>query len=136
MAISPIKQIKRILKDHDVRDPRGALNAIEQVIELAQHSKQSKPKPVASIRVFDNPVSEKPLKSVVVIDYDDKRIEPRHLIASIRLSRELGDNLFGNPGKKCDDPNCPVHGKGATNLAELFKKFEEAAIAEAKKGKL
>ena len=33
MSISRIKQIKRILKEHDVRDPRGALNAIEQVVK-------------------------------------------------------------------------------------------------------
>jgi hypothetical protein len=113
-----------------VTDPRGALLAIEAVLD--------QPKPtdsrVVSIKVFDNPGSSKPLQAKIVVEFSKNRIEPRHLIATIASLQDLGNQLFGAEGE-CDDPDCPVHGKGAatTDLGELFKQFE----AEAKsKGKL
>ena len=76
MSISRIKQIKRILKDHDARDPRGALLAIEQVV--AQKNTNPR-KPVAVIKVFDQPEGKGQLKSQVEIKYSERHLEPRHL---------------------------------------------------------
>lgn len=132
MTISRIKQIKRILKD-DVRDPRATLQAIANVVSQPKADKAGEQKPVAVIRVFDNPDSSKLLKSVVVIDYNAANLEPRHLIASIAAAKDLGDSLFGDPEGQCDDPNCPVHGQNAADLGELLKKLQEAVITEAKK---
>lgn len=137
MSISRIKQIKRILKDHDARDPRGAILAIIDVIEQPKAKPKAKinpdltPKPVATIRVFDNPKGNKALKSVVAIDYNGEQIEPRHLAAAFTATRELGDELFGGDGEKCEDPNCPVHGKTAGNnsLRDLLEQFNAEAQA-------
>lgn len=126
MSISRIKQIKRILKEHDVRDPRGALQAIEQVV--AQKNIDPR-KPVAVIKVFDQPEGKGQLKSQVEIEYSKRRLEPRHLKGAIIATQACGDDIWGGPDEaQCDDPNCPVHGTGATDLGELFKKFEEAAL--------
>ena len=135
MSISRIKQIKRILKDHDVRDPRDALLAIEQVV--------AQPKVEKSEQVVEG---NKPLLQLVLVKTGDKKINvavkfdsqnltPRHLGKVIDSLHEFGNDVFGG---ECNDPNCPVHGTGAepADLGELFKKFEQAAIAEAKKGKL
>lgn len=130
MGISRIKQIKRILKDHDVRDPRGALQAIEQVV--AQKNTDPR-KPVAVIKVFDQPEGKGSLKSRVEIEYFKHRLEPRHLKAAIIATKASGDDIWGGPDEaQCDDPNHPVH--GTELLSELFKKFEEAALN--KKGNL
>ena len=82
MSISRIKQIKRILKDHDARDPRGALLAIEQVV--AQKNTNPR-KPVAVIKVFDQPEGKGQLKSQVEIVYSERRLEPRHRFRHARF---------------------------------------------------
>ena len=130
MSISRIKQIKRILKDHDVRDPRGALQAIEQVVK----QKSTDPrKPVAVIKVFDQPEGKGQLKSQVEIGYSKRRLEPRHLKGAIIATQACGDDIWGGPDEEQGgDPNCPVYGTEA--LSELLKKFEEAALN--KKGNL
>ena len=107
MSISRINQIKRIVKDHPVTDPRGALLAIEQV--LAQ--KEPKDGRVISIKVFDVPGSKSALKCGVEIKFSRSRVEPRHLNAALAGITEFGDNLFGS--SECDDPDCPVHGAEA-----------------------
>jgi len=132
MSISRINQIKRIVKGHPVTDPRGALLAIEAVLDQPKPADPAKR--VVSIKVFDNPGSSKPMQAKIVVEFSNSRIEPRHLIATIASLQDLGNQLFGAEGE-CDDPDCPVHGKGAatTDLGELFKQLE----AEAKsKGKL
>lgn len=51
MAISKLKQIKRIIKDHPVTDPRGAMLAIETVVE--QENPERKVRPNFRVDVFE-----------------------------------------------------------------------------------
>ena len=133
MTISRIKQIKRILKDADVRDPRGALQGIAAVIAQPKPEKAEPAKPAVTIRVFNDPRSDGPLGSGVEIAFSRRSVEPRHLKAAMIAAQKLGDKLFAD-GEQCDDPDCPVHGvksgiAAMTTLDELFKQFE----ADAKK---
>ena len=51
MAISKLKQIKRIVKDHPVTDPRGAMLAIEMT--LAQKNPERKVRPNFRVDVYE-----------------------------------------------------------------------------------
>ena len=128
MAISRIKQIKRILKDWDVRDPRGALDAIKEVTDQPKPAAEKPAKPLLEMTLnrFGN-------KVVCAVKFDPNNLKPIHVAKTIESLKDFANDVFSG---ECDDPNCPVHGDAATDLGELFKKFEEAAIAEAKKGKL
>lgn len=103
-----LKQIAAILANYDVRDPRAALRAIEQVL-VAKVSKGAKP--VAVIKVFDNPESKSALKCGVEIRFSRSRVEPRHLNAALAGITQFGDNLFGS--SECNEPDCPAHGAEA-----------------------
>ena len=83
-----LKQIAAILANYDVRDPRATLRAIEQVV-VAKVSKGAKP--VAVIKVFDNPESSGPLKTRVSIDYSDSRIEARHMRGVVLAIGDFAD---------------------------------------------
>lgn len=128
MTISRIKQIKRILKEYDVRDPRGALQAIATVVEQKKPEADKPAKPL-----FNMTLDRKGNKTVCTIQFDREKLKPGHVVKAIDLLNEFGSDVFGG---ECDDPDCPVHGKAAagveTTLGELFKQFE----AEAKKGNL
>lgn len=130
MTISRIKQIKRILKDADVRYPNNTIDAIRAVVVQSKPEKAEPAKPAVTIRVFDDPRSDKPLGCGVEIAFSRRSIEPRHLKAAMIGAQQLGDKLYAD-GEQCDDPDCPVHGvkSGITTLDELFKQFE----ADAKK---
>lgn len=129
MSISRIKQIKRILKEHDVRDPRGALQAIEQVVSQPKAEKPETTKPLLQMAL----IKTSPETLEIAVQFDRDNLQPRHLVKAIESLNEFGNDVFGG---ECDDPNCPVHGNAAAAgpLSELFKKFEEAALA-AKKNK-
>lgn len=133
MSISRIRQIKRILKEQDVRDPRGTVAAIAQVVATVP-PKNGNSK-VAVIEVRNEPSGTGPLKTEVTIGFSKSRLEPRHLIAVTLAIKDAGDKLFSGDGE-CNDPACPVH--GSTTLNELFKQFEADAIKVAgiKKGAL
>jgi hypothetical protein len=123
MTISRIKQIKRIIAEHDVRDPRGALFAIEEVL------KQKKPKAEAQAKpLFNMTLDRVGNKTVCTIQFDREKLKPGHVVKAIDLLNEFGSDVFGG---ECDDPDCPVHGKAAagveTTLGELFKQFEAEA---------
>lgn len=133
MSISRIKQIKRILKEHDVRDPRGALNAIEQVVKQPKSIPLTEAdKPAAEPLLQLALVRTGPKTVTVTVKFDRDNLAPRHVVKVIESLEQFGSDTFG--GEQCDDPNCPVHGTGATDLGELFEKFEEAALN--KKGNL
>ena len=66
----------------------------------------------------------------VMVKFDNKNLTAGHLAKVIDAMNDFGNDVFGS---ECDDPDCPVHGTGATDLGELFEKFEQAAIAEAQK---
>lgn len=106
-----LKQIAAILANYDVRDPRATLRAIEQVVVAAES-------PVATIKVFDDPGSNGPLKTLVSIDYSDSRIEPRHMKGAVLA---IGDFADQRAAEECEECQCQP-------LSELFKRFEEAAL--------
>ena len=124
MSISRIKQIKRILKEHDVRDPRGALQAIEQVVKQPKAEKSEATKPLLQLAL----VRTGPKNVSVAVQFDKNNLAPRHVVKVIESLEQFGSDIFG--GEECNDPDCPVHGKAAATepLSELFKKFEEAAL--------
>ena len=126
MSISRIKQIKRILKEHDVRDPRGALKAIEQVVAQPKAAAEKPTKPLLQLVLTG--AGDKMLN--LAVKFDPNNLKPDHVVRVINLLQEFSNDTFGG---ECNDPNCPVHGTGATDLGELFEKFEQAAIAEAQK---
>lgn len=132
MSISRIKQIKRILKEHDVRDPRGALAAIEQV---AFQPKAEKPEQVEPLLTLTMTRTGKNTMEAAV-RFDKENLQPRHVTKAIESLQDFGNDVFG----ECNDPDCPVHGENAkpTSLNELFKQFEAEAqkAAGIKKGNL
>jgi hypothetical protein len=129
MTISRIKQIKRILAEHDVRDPRGALQAIATVVEQKKPAAEKPPKPL-----FNMTLDRVGNKTTCTIQFDREKLEPGHVVKGIDLLNKFGSDVFGG---ECDDPDCPVHGENkVTGLDELFKKFEAEAQKAAKKGNL
>ena len=112
-----LKQIAAILANDDVRDPQATLRAIEQVL-AAKVSKGAKP--VAVIKVFDNPESSGPLKATVSINYSNSRIAPRHMQAAVLA---IGDFADQRAAEECEECQCQP-------LSELFKQFEEQALKE------
>lgn len=134
MSISRIKQIKRILKEHDVRDPRGALNAIEQVVKQPKSIPLTEAdKPAAEPLLQLALVRTSPKTVAVTVKFDRDKLTPYHVVKVIESLEQFGSATFD--GEQCDDPDCPAHGKAAvTDLSELFEKFEEAALN--KKGNL
>jgi hypothetical protein len=110
MAISRIKQIKRILKDGDVRDPRGALAAIEQV--LAAKPARTEPKPVIKLEVIDHgDRGELRIKS-------HKQIEPKHIGLAIDGLRDLAIKKT----RECNE--CKGKPPVKELLETLFAQFE------------
>jgi hypothetical protein len=88
---SKLKEIKRILKEHDVRDPRGCLRAIEDVI----NSERSGPKPVLKLEVIDHGHrGELIVKSL-------KTIEAKHVGLAIDGLRELAINKAAECEEGC-----------------------------------
>ena len=92
MAIS--KLIKRIVKDHPVTDPRGAMLAIEMT--LAQKNLTKKQKPVFRIDVFDH----EDTIEVRLDGVDD--VSPCHVRAARHAIKELIDS-------KCDEEAAVKH---------------------------
>ena len=122
MSISRIKQIKRILKDQDVRDPRITLGAIERV--LAQ-PKADTPKPILTLTLTRT--DKRTL--AVVIKSNSEVLEAKHVVAAMESLDEFGQENFG----QCDDPDCPVHGAEAKRTtAEPLKE----ALNKIRKGNL
>lgn len=106
MSISRIKQIKRIIAEHDVRDPRGALFAIEEVLKQKKPAADKQPpKPL-----FNMTLDRVGNKTTCTIQFDREKLKPGHVVKAIDLLQEFGSDVFGG---ECDDPDCPVHGKNA-----------------------
>jgi hypothetical protein len=102
-----LKEIKRILKEHDVRDPRGALQAIEGVI----NTERGYPKPIFKLEVIDHgDRGECRYKS-------GKDIEPKHLGLAIDTIRDLAVKKAKERGDECKPPIKEL-------LEHLFEKFE------------
>ena len=126
MTIPRIKQIKRILKDHDVRDPRGALQAIEEVLKQKKPAAEKPTKPLINMTL--DRVGN---KTTCTIEFDREKLKPGNVVKAIDLLQQFGSDVFGG---EWDDPDRPVHGENKVGgLDELFEKFEAATL---KKGGL
>jgi hypothetical protein len=120
-----LKEIKRILKEHDVRDPRGCLLAIEKVVFQKNPEKKIKPVLVLTVTDHDNH-GEVEIKS-------RKDIQPRAVALAIDGLRELANRKSAESGecKGCSDLP-PVK----ELLAHLFAQFEaEQQAKHNKEGK-
>src|SRR5574343_306657 len=98
MSIYRIKKIKRIVKDHDVRDPRGALEAIENVLKQAKEPKAKLPDPVLTLTLTRTGKST----LACIIKSDHEVLKPQHILAAMESLDEFGSEKFG---KDCDDPD-------------------------------
>jgi hypothetical protein len=103
-----LEAIKRILKEHDVRDPRGALQAIEGVLS----TKSEGVKPILKLEVIDyGDRGEVHIKS-------HKQIEPKHVGLAIDGLRELAVKK----NKECRE--CEGKPPVKELLEHLFAQFE------------
>lgn len=97
-----LKEIRRILTEHDVRDPRGALVAVEQTLNSKNPNPVKKVKPLitASLTKTGNGQGE-----VAVVTAEG--FGPKHLVTLIDTLGEFGNEKFGEcPG--CE--NCQPTG--------------------------
>ena len=99
MSSSKLKQIKQIVRDHDVRDPNGAMLAIEKVIK-GSIFEPKKEKPVFSIRVFNQgPVIKVSLDGI-------KKVKPVHVIAAQNAIKDFVAEKIAEGKDDCDCPKC------------------------------
>lgn len=109
MSISRIKQIKRILANGDVRDPRAALVAIEAIVS------QEKPKkPVPALVFIAERINESRMGVTIKTDKSLTEPEMNGLIDTMRKHREV---VFGSP----DAQTMPLHELFAALEADLVK---------------
>lgn len=89
MSNSKLKQIKNVVRNFDVRDPRGAMEAIEHILK-AESLVPKEPKPVLTIKVFDNGTQiDVNLKHIDAID-------PAIVLAAKEAINQFGQSRFGN----------------------------------------
>lgn len=115
MSSSKLKEIKAIVRDFDVRDPRGALFAIEQVLKAEVTGKQ---KPKFRVSVFDD-------GPFIRVDVDDlKTAKPRHVKCAVKAITQF----ITEKRKDCDSPVCQA--ERAAKTGEQDVQFDgEAAFA-------
>ena len=120
MSISRIKQIKRILAHGDVRDPRAALVAIEEVLSQPKPKKGDKPIPALKL------VAKRTGKNCFNIAIsNDKSLTEVEMLGLIETMRKHHEVVFGSQ----DAQAMPFH--------NIFAELEAAAdrkAAGAKKG--
>jgi hypothetical protein len=98
MTKTPIERIAEIIATQDVRDPRGALDAIDKLIaDVRKKTKAAAPhedEPVFTASVFDCPDSPGSLKCKVVVEFCDGHLEQRHITAlnimMVKFCNEIG----------------------------------------------
>lgn len=111
MSISRIKQIKRILVESDVRDPRGTLIAIEAVFSQPKSKKVKKP----AFKLVAERIDENHMHVAIMGDKLLAKHELNGLIETMRKHREV---VFG-PAKE------------QTSLEKIFAKLEADALKAA-----
>lgn len=99
MSKSALKQIRSVIEEHDVRDPRGALLAIENI--LAQ-PKAEKPKRYFRIDIGEGPLPDTLASNIDHADVDDEFLRNLHEIAIKAIELHAEDH--GTP--------CPVDQQG------------------------
>lgn len=130
MSISRIKQIKQIVKDHPVTDPRGALAAIEQVLAQPKEPKDKGPTPILQLSL----VRTNSAVLGCVIKTDPEQLQPKHVTVAIESLIEFGNEKYGQ--SECNDPECPVHGESAIQSATVSSEELKDLFDKITKGNL
>ncbi len=100
-----LKEIRRILTEHDVRDPRGALAAVEQTLNSKNPNPEKKVKPLITATLTEHSGAAGEVKVVT-----GEGFEPKHLIALIESLNHFGNEKFGEcPG--CENCQPELEGK-------------------------
>ena len=95
MSNSKLKQIKDVVRNFDVRDPNGAMIAIEHILK-AKSLAAKQPKPVLTIKVFEQGDEiDVALKHVANID-------PSIVLAAKEVIDQFGQNKFGKVIRDAD----------------------------------
>ena len=95
MSNSKLKQIKDVVRNFDVRDPRAAIVAIADIIN-AKSLAAKQPKPVLTIKVFEQGDEiDVALKHVANID-------PSIVLAAKEVIDQFGQNKFGKVIRDAD----------------------------------
>jgi len=101
--------IKRIVSEHPVTDPRGAMLAIDKVLASKNPNPEKKPAPLLSLVVEQ----VGPSKIAVAIKHNKLKLEPKHLDMVVESIGSFAADTFGTPD--------------VTTLTELLKQFEADA---------
>jgi len=93
-----LKEIRRILTEHDVRDPRGALGAIEVALNSKNPNPEKKVKPLITATLTQTGNGQGEVEVVTAEGFG-----PKPLIALIESLNHFGNEKFGEcPGcEKC-----------------------------------
>lgn len=124
--------IKRILIDHPVTDPRGALMAIEKVLA----TKNPKPDNLLTLRLNQADSG----RYQVAIKFNRKKLQGKHINVINNSIDRFAEDTFGPPCEDCNPIKEMVKGdRVATTVGELLKQFEadarNATRIDPKKGK-
>lgn len=112
MSNSRIKQIKHIIANADVRDPRTTLIAIEDV--LSQGKPKKAKKPVPALMFIAERINESRMGVTIKTDKSLTEPEMNGLIDTMRKHREV---VFGS----ADAQAMPLHELFAALEADLVK---------------
>lgn len=89
-----LKEIRRILTEHDVRDPRGALGAIEVALNSKNPNPEKKVKPLIAATLTQTGNGQGEVAVVTAEGFG-----PKHLVTLIDTLGEFGNEKFGEcPG--------------------------------------
>ena len=129
--MNKLKQIKHVLKTFDVRDPRAAMQAIEEIV--AAESAEPKVKPVLKLTIYPGELTGSTCKVKV-----SKKIAPRDVAFGIHCLRDLAmrkaAEVANKVAAKMGDGDCP-HGEVKESLDKLFADFEREALEKLRAAK-
>ena len=118
MAISKLKQIKRIVKDHPVTDPRGAMFAIEMT--LAQKNPERKVRPNFRVDVYETDTGF----DVKIKGCDGLR--PCHAKAAQQAIKDFIAQKGQAEGELDPEHKARIE-RAATTLSDIFAKLNAGA---------
>ena len=94
-----LEQIKRILKEYPVTDPRGAMLAIEVVIETKPLHKKAKP--VLRVDVFDKGTGV--MDVIMFGSGPEENLEPKYVGAVIKAMKSYAAKRAEQACEGCDE---------------------------------
>jgi len=124
MAISKLKQIKQIVKDHPVTDPRGALLAIEMT--LAQKNPERKVRPNFRVDVYETDTGFE-VKLFGTEDVTPCQVRAAQQAIKDFIAKKIAEeDAEREPKEELDPEHKASIERTATKLAALFHKFRDA----------